>query len=102
MKLSPFREAASCAATQELPTTLWNPRVRYHVHKSPPQPPILSQIDPVHTIPYYLRSILILFTHLRLGLPSGLFPYVFLTIILYALLFFTFVLHAVPISSFLT
>jgi hypothetical protein len=32
--------------------------------------PILSQIDPVHTTPYNLRSILIL----CLDLPSGLFP----------------------------
>jgi hypothetical protein len=39
---------------------------------NPPLVPILSQIEPVH--PTSLRTILILFTHLRLGLPSGLFP----------------------------
>jgi hypothetical protein len=42
--------------------------------------PFLSQIDPVHTIPSHpisLKSILILSTHLRLVLPSGLFPSVF-------------------------
>jgi hypothetical protein len=50
--------------------------------------PILSQINPVHTIPSYLRSILIFSTHLRLGLPSGLLPFGFPTNILYAFLFY--------------
>jgi hypothetical protein len=41
--------------------------------------------------------------HLRLGLPSGLFPSGFPTDILYAFLFAVIrVLHAPPISYFLT
>jgi hypothetical protein len=45
-------------------------------------------IDPVHTTPSYLRSILILYAHLHLGLPSGLFPSGFPTNILHAFLFY--------------
>jgi hypothetical protein len=59
MELSPSSEAANYAASQELSSILWNPKVHYSVHKSTPLVPILSQIDPVHTIPSYLRSILI-------------------------------------------
>jgi hypothetical protein len=97
MELNPFWEGASCVATQELPNILWNPNVHYPVHKSPPLAPILSQVNPVHTTPSISpRSILILSTHLRLGLPSDLFPSSFPTNILYAFTFFPFVLHALP------
>jgi hypothetical protein len=47
---------------------------------------------------YIFPDNLFILTHLRLGLPSGLFPSGFPTNILYAL---PFVLHAQPISSFL-
>jgi hypothetical protein len=46
--------------------------------------------------------ILILSTHLRLGLLSGLFPSGFIANILHAFLFSPFVLHILPISSSLT
>jgi hypothetical protein len=87
MEMSPSSEATNCAATQEFPNILWNPEVQYHVHKSPPLVTILSQIDPFHATPSYLRSILILSTHLHLGLPNGLFPSGLPTKILYAFLF---------------
>jgi hypothetical protein len=61
-ELSPSWEAANCAATQDLPNTLWNPKVHRRVHK--------IQSLPSH--PFSIRYILILSTHLHPGLPSGL------------------------------
>jgi hypothetical protein len=53
----PFLEAANCAVTQELPSNLWNVKVHYCVHNSPPLVPILSHIDPVYTVPSCLSKI---------------------------------------------
>jgi hypothetical protein len=57
MVLRPSREATNCAATEEFPNTSWNPKVHYCVHNTPPLVPILSQINPVHTTPFYLSNI---------------------------------------------
>jgi hypothetical protein len=51
-KLSPSWGAASSAAS-----TLWNPKVNYCAHKSPQLVPILSHINPVHNIPFYISKI---------------------------------------------
>ena len=81
-------EANRFSASQEIPSILWNPKVHYLIHNCTPPVPVLSKLDPVHT-PHSTswRSILILSSHLRLGLSSGLFPTVFPTKTLYSPLF---------------
>ena len=67
------------AASQEIPCILWKPKDHYRTHKCPPPLPILSHLHPVTTTPTSWRSILILSSHRRLGLPNVLFPSVFPT-----------------------
>ena len=70
-------------ASQEIPCILWNPNVHYRPHKS------LSSASTIQSIPPHpssWRSILI-FPHLRLSLPSGLFPSGFPTKTMYTPLF---------------
>jgi hypothetical protein len=70
MELSPSLEAANCAATQELPKILWNPKVHCRLHKSPLLVPILSQIDPAHTTLSYLSKIHFNIVHPRTSWSS--------------------------------
>ena len=76
MVQSPSWEANWFAASQEIPRIPRNPKVHYRTHKRPPPVSILGQSSPVQSTyphPTSWRSILIS-THLRLGLLSGLFP----------------------------
>jgi hypothetical protein len=48
MEQSPSWGANWFAASQEIPSVLWNPKVPHRTHKRPTPVPILSQPNPVH------------------------------------------------------
>ena len=80
---SPSWEANLFSTSQEIPRTLWNQKIPYHIHKYPPPVRILSQINRVHATQSHFLNILVLSSHLRLGFPSGFFPSGFPTKTLY-------------------
>ena len=76
-------EANRFSSSQEIPYILWKPNVHYRTHKCLPVPWARSiQSMPLHITSW--RSIVILSSHLRLGLRSFLFPSGFPTKTLYA------------------
>jgi len=55
--ITPWWEASKPSASQEIPHTLWNPKVHHCIHNSQQPVPILSQINPVPTPPTYFLEI---------------------------------------------
>lgn len=89
-------------STSQIPRVSWNPKILCHVHKIPSLVPILNQKNPVNMLPsYYLRFVLISYSYPCLCLPSGLFLQVCLSERCVYFSSWPWVLHALPISSFL-
>ena len=65
MRQIPSWEANRFSASQKFPRILWPPKVHYHIHRSTPPVPVLSQLDPVQTPTSHFLKI-----HLIIILPS--------------------------------
>ena len=75
MAHSPHWEVKRFSGSQEIPQIWWNQKVHYRIYKYPPLVLTLSQIKLVHAPrPTSWRSILILSSHLHLGLLPSAFP----------------------------
>jgi hypothetical protein len=59
-----FEELIVTRLIKKYPAFLWNPKVHYRVHTSPPPDPILSQLNPVRPIDPYLPKV-----HLNVTVP---------------------------------
>jgi hypothetical protein len=75
MEQSPSWEANWFAASQEILSILWYPKVHYRIHKWPPPVSILSQPNPVHIhISYFLKIHLNIILPSTAGSPQGHLP----------------------------
>jgi hypothetical protein len=52
----PYLRSCQLSSPSRTPSILWNPKIQYRVHKSPPLVPILSHINPIHSSPFYISK----------------------------------------------
>jgi len=64
-KAESFLRTIWFSTSQKILRILWNPKVYYRIHKSPPPVPIVNLINPVHTLIYNYLNI-----HFNIILPS--------------------------------
>jgi hypothetical protein len=60
VRLSPFHLIpwdADSRSSSQIPHILWNPKVHYHVHKTPSVVPVLSHMNPVHILICYFYKV---------------------------------------------
>ena len=65
MQQSPSWKATQFPASQEIPHSLWNPKVHYCIHTCPPPVLTISQLNPVHAPESHFLK-----THPNIILPS--------------------------------
>jgi hypothetical protein len=66
------RKDTSLSATQEFPNIPWGPEVYYRVNNSTSLVPILSQMNPVRTIPLHFFKIYIIIIIIVVVVPSNI------------------------------
>jgi hypothetical protein len=72
---NPSWQADSHSSSTKIPRLLWNEKVHHRVHNSPPTVPVLSQTNPVHTVPTcFIKIHLIFSSHLWIYLQ---WPFLF-------------------------
>jgi hypothetical protein len=84
----PSWESCSLLPSQEIPHTLWDSKVHYHVNRNPLLVHILSNMNPYHNLlpNFFMIHVNVILASKLKSLSRGLFPSYLLTHMLYAIL----------------